>query len=106
VLTHYAHEAKKHGDYQLGVLFHSFGEDAAWHKAWSMHLLELILKQDAANKEVVSTWLVRWINELVPAVHALQELFFEDFDAICKDVFTNYEHELNQAQIDIKVIWC
>jgi toluene monooxygenase system protein E len=105
VLVHYAQSAKRHGDYQLGVLFHSFWEDATWHQTWSMHLLELLIKQDENNKEVITHWLSHWMDELKPAVFALKELFLEDFDSVCKEVFTNYKHQLSKAEVHIKVSW-
>lgn len=105
ILMHYTEHAQKYGDYQLGMLFHSFWEDCLWQQTWSMHLLELLLKQDVKNKAIVTDWLNHWIEQVIPAVLALKGFFAEDFNKHCESVFRTYQNQLSEVNLNVKGLW-
>jgi toluene monooxygenase system protein E len=49
-LGYVARQARARGDYLLGEIFFSLGEDGAWHRAWAQALAELAESADAANR--------------------------------------------------------
>lgn len=102
-LIHFASTAKKQGDSQLDMIFHSFWEDACWQQQWSVHLVELILKENKQNKSIVKSWLTSWIKELMPAVEALKPIFLGDFDLVCENTLTTYAQMLAKLDLQIKV---
>lgn len=104
VLVHFAQRAKQRGDYQLEVLFHSFLEDSNWQQAWSMHLFDLLLKQNNSNKAIITNWLTHWTGQLIPAVLALKPLFDDDFELICESVFNAYTQQLMSADLSVEVL--
>lgn len=101
ILIHYKERAQRYGDYQLGVLFHSFWEDCLWQQVWSRHLLQLLLKQDAKNAEIIKEWLTRWQDHLMPAVLALEVFFGDEFNACSEAVWDHYSTQLKDMNLNV-----
>jgi toluene monooxygenase system protein E len=52
--------ARQAGDDVLDKLLCSLHEDCAWHAQWSGLLLDGLLRESVANRQLVSEWLERW----------------------------------------------
>ena len=66
-----ATQARARGDYLLGEIFFSLGEDGAWHRAWSEALVELAASADAGNRDRLTAWTGRWSAAATEAVAPL-----------------------------------
>ena len=70
-----AEKARNRGDYLLGEIFFSLGEDGAWHRAWAQALAEMAVSVDAANRDRLAGWTRTWTAAATAAVAPLaQEL--------------------------------
>jgi toluene monooxygenase system protein E len=70
-LGDFAAKARARGDYLLGEIFFSLGEDGAWHRAWSQALVELAVSADAGNRDRLAAWTGRWRAAATAAVAPL-----------------------------------
>ncbi|HXU02655.1 MAG TPA: hypothetical protein VN903_16940 [Polyangia bacterium] len=52
--------ARVRGDYLLGEIFFSLGEDGAWHRAWAQALAVLAESADAGNRDRLAGWTRAW----------------------------------------------
>jgi len=66
-----ATQARARGDYLLGEIFFSLGEDGAWHRAWSQALVELAASADAGNRDRLAAWAGAWTAAATGAVAPL-----------------------------------
>jgi toluene monooxygenase system protein E len=66
-----ATQARARGDYLLGEIFFSLGEDGAWHRAWSQALLEVAASADAGNRDRLAAWTGRWSAAATAAIAPL-----------------------------------
>jgi toluene monooxygenase system protein E len=66
-----AERARARGDYLLGEIFFSLGEDGAWHRAWAQALVELAASADAGNRERLARWADSWRAAATDAVAPL-----------------------------------
>ena len=55
-----ADQARARGDYLLGEIFFSLGEDGAWHRAWAQALVEVAAAASAANRDRLDAWTRTW----------------------------------------------
>ncbi len=70
-LADVATQARARGDYLLGEIFFSLGEDGAWHRAWSQALVELAASADAGNRDRLAGWTHPWTAAATNAVAPL-----------------------------------
>jgi len=66
-----AQTARARGDYLLGEIFFSLGEDGAWHRDWGQTLAALAGTADAGNAERLAAWTRRWATAAGEAVAPL-----------------------------------
>jgi seryl-tRNA synthetase len=59
------------GDYLLGEIFFSLGEDGAWHRAWAQALGGLAESADAGNRDRLAGWARTWGAAATDAVGPL-----------------------------------
>src|SRR4029077_12071576 len=60
LLADVAETARTRGDYLLGEIFFSLGEDGAWHRVWAQALVELAVSADAGNRDRLAGWAPAW----------------------------------------------
>lgn len=70
-LGNVAETARARGDYLLGEIFFSLGEDGAWHRAWGQALAELAASADAGNRDRLAGWAGKWGDEARAAIAPL-----------------------------------
>ena len=63
--------ARGRGDYLLGEIFFSLGEDGAWHRAWAQALAELAVSADAGNGDRLAGWTRTWSAAATEAIAPL-----------------------------------
>lgn len=105
LLVQFSHIAKKQGDSQLGVMLHSFWEDACWQQLWSKQLIRLILKERPENKSIIEGWLCLWIKEFIPALLALKPIFLGDFETAYECVRVAYTEMLTDLDLEVIAPW-
>jgi toluene monooxygenase system protein E len=66
-----AETARARGDYLLGEIFFSLGEDGAWHRAWAQALAELAASADAGNRDRLAGWAGKWGDDARAAIAPL-----------------------------------
>jgi len=66
-----AETARARGDYLLGEIFFSLGEDGAWHRAWAQALAELAVSAKASNRHPLDGWTRAWSAAATEAVAPL-----------------------------------
>ena len=66
-----AEKARVRGDYLLGEIFFSLGEDGAWHRAWAQALGGLAESADAGNRDRLAGWARTWGAAATDAVGPL-----------------------------------
>jgi len=63
--------ARARGDYLLGEIFFSLGEDGAWHRAWAQALADVAAAADAGNRARLDGWAQKWSAEARAAIAPL-----------------------------------
>ena len=63
-----ADAAESARDYLDAQILRALGEDAAWHRAWTDAVLELVFADRPTNRAVVAHWASTW----TPAVEAIK----------------------------------
>jgi len=70
-LSDVAEKARARGDYLLGEIFFSLGEDGAWHRVWAQALVELAVSANASNRHPLDGWTRAWTAAAKEAVAPL-----------------------------------
>jgi hypothetical protein len=66
-----AEKARARGDYLLGEIFFSLGEDGAWHRVWAQALVDLAVSADAGNRDRLAGWTRTWNGAATDAIAPL-----------------------------------
>src|SRR4029077_20065363 len=66
-----AAQARARGDYLLGEIFFSLGEDGAWHRAWAQALGGLAESAEAGTRDGLAGWARTWGAAATDAVGPL-----------------------------------
>jgi toluene monooxygenase system protein E len=66
-----AETARARGDYLLGEIFFSLGEDGTWHNVWAQALVTLVTSADAANHAMLAGWTRAWSAAATQAIAPL-----------------------------------
>jgi toluene monooxygenase system protein E len=66
-----AETARARGDYLLGEIFFSLGEDGTWHNVWAQSLATLATSADAANHAMLAGWTRVWSAAATQAIAPL-----------------------------------
>lgn len=66
--------ARARGDYLLGELWFSLGEDGAWQRAWTEALVGVLLESRPANRDPLRSWIERWRAPAAAAVEGLGQM--------------------------------
>jgi toluene monooxygenase system protein E len=70
-LADVAENARTRGDYLLGEIFFSLGEDSAWHRVWAQALVELAVSADPGNGDRLAGWTRTWNAAATDAIAPL-----------------------------------
>jgi toluene monooxygenase system protein E len=66
-----AERARARGDYLLGEIFFSLGEDGTWHRAWAQALAGLAAASDPGNSDRLAGWAQAWSGRATEAIAPL-----------------------------------
>jgi toluene monooxygenase system protein E len=66
-----AETARARGDYLLGEIFFSLGEDGTWHNVWAQALATLVTSADVANHALLAGWTRAWSAAATQAIAPL-----------------------------------
>lgn len=69
--TRLALVAEKQGDYPDAQWLRSLAEDCAWHRAWTVKVVRMLVDADSGARAAVAEWIGRWTSRTEPAVSGL-----------------------------------
>ena len=74
-MNHLGAVALREGDYLLGQIFYSLGEDCRWHREWSQALTRMVIEDNPRNGGIIQAWIEKWYPVAACAVQAFAPLF-------------------------------
>jgi toluene monooxygenase system protein E len=76
-MKHLGDVALREGDYLLGQILYSLGEDNLWQQRWSTALVQVALEDTASNKNVIQGWADKWYHLAMPAIREFSPVLAE-----------------------------
>jgi hypothetical protein len=76
-MKHLGDVALREGDYLLGQILYSLGEDNLWQQRWSMALVQVALEDTPSNKSVIQGWVDKWYFLAMPAIREFSPVLAE-----------------------------
>jgi hypothetical protein len=74
-MNHLSDLALREGDYLLGRILYSLGEDCRWHREWSQALTRMVIEDNSHNIGVIQGWMEKWHPVAARAAQAFAPLF-------------------------------
>jgi toluene monooxygenase system protein E len=74
-MVHFGHLARQAGDHVLQQIFASLYDDCQWQQQWSQALVQLVVQDTPANRQILQQWVNKWYAMMAPAIGAFAPLF-------------------------------